>query len=122
MTVVRPWPPPQGQRKELLGPARKGSWPCMEENELYSSATAGEGLPLLLGRPPQGVVGRSCGPWLAASESSCPVAAPNPGQSPYQLLCLISGSGLRWLSLDCSGCQASSPTPTPVAHSLLPGP
>ncbi|XP_039099677.1 docking protein 2 [Hyaena hyaena] len=28
-----------GQRKELLGPARKGSWPCMEENELYSSAT-----------------------------------------------------------------------------------
>ncbi|VFV34884.1 docking protein 2-like [Lynx pardinus] len=30
----------QGQRKELLGPTRKGSWPCMEENELYSSTTA----------------------------------------------------------------------------------
>uniref|UniRef100_A0A8C8WAF4 Docking protein 2 n=1 Tax=Panthera leo TaxID=9689 RepID=A0A8C8WAF4_PANLE len=29
-----------GQRKELLGPTRKGSWPCMEENELYSSTTA----------------------------------------------------------------------------------
>ncbi|XP_070112062.1 docking protein 2 isoform X3 [Equus caballus] len=28
-----------GQRKELSGPEGKGSQPCMEENELYSSAT-----------------------------------------------------------------------------------
>ncbi|XP_066124134.1 docking protein 2 isoform X2 [Saccopteryx bilineata] len=28
-----------GQRKELLGPEGKGGRPCMEENELYSSAT-----------------------------------------------------------------------------------
>nr|XP_035931105.1 docking protein 2 isoform X1 [Halichoerus grypus] len=31
---------PRGQRKELLGPGGKGSRPCMEENELYSSTTA----------------------------------------------------------------------------------
>ncbi|XP_014652168.1 PREDICTED: docking protein 2 isoform X1 [Ceratotherium simum simum] len=28
-----------GQRKELSGPEGRGSWPCMEENELYSSTT-----------------------------------------------------------------------------------
>lgn len=47
VAVLRPWPLPQGQRKELPGPAGKGSRPHMEENELYSSTTAGEGLPLL---------------------------------------------------------------------------
>lgn len=41
--MVRPWPPPQGQRKELLGLEGKGSRPCMEENELYSSAATGTG-------------------------------------------------------------------------------
>ncbi|XP_006778450.1 PREDICTED: docking protein 2 [Myotis davidii] len=30
-----------GQRKELPGPEGKGSGPCMEENELYSSTTTG---------------------------------------------------------------------------------
>lgn len=55
MTVVRPWPLPQGQRKELLGSAGKGSRPCMEENELYSSTTAGEGLPLPQGAPSPGL-------------------------------------------------------------------
>ena len=49
---------------------------------------------------------------LAASESSCPVVATNPGQSPYRLLCIVSGSGLRWGSLDCLQRQAS-PTPSP---------
>lgn len=41
--VVRPGTSPQGQRKEPSGLEGKSGWPCMEENELYSSSAAGEG-------------------------------------------------------------------------------
>ena len=43
--VVNVGPSPQGRRKELSGLEGKGGRPRMEENELYSSATAGEGAP-----------------------------------------------------------------------------
>lgn len=82
VTVLRAGPLPQGQRKELSGPEGKGSQPCMEENELYSSATTGEGgclfcrcaLPRAwwgrgVGQPAAGRVFLPCGcpqPWPAA--------------------------------------------------------
>lgn len=57
--VVNVGPSPQGQRKELSGLEGKGGRPRMEENELYSSATAGEGAPRFSpGCSLQGVVGR----------------------------------------------------------------
>lgn len=49
LVTWRDRPVPQGQRKELPGPEGKGSGPCMEENELYSSTTTGEGV----ARPPR---------------------------------------------------------------------
>lgn len=44
VTAVRTRLPPQDQRKELSGSEGKGNQPCMEENELYSSAAVGEGV------------------------------------------------------------------------------
>lgn len=114
VAVLRPWPLPQGQRKELPGPAGKGSRPRMEENELYSSTAAGEGLPLL---------GRLCreGLWAsAAADSSCPVVAPSPGQPPYQPLCIASGRP-SWGSLACPECQAFSRGSGPVPWAPLRG-
>lgn len=50
VTVLRAWPSPQGQRKKLSGLEGQGSRPRMEENELYSTATTGEGPPAVPGR------------------------------------------------------------------------
>lgn len=44
-TVLSAWTSPQGQRKKLSGPEGPGSRPHMEENELYSTRTTGEGPP-----------------------------------------------------------------------------
>lgn len=60
VTAVRTRLPPQDQRKELSGSEGKGNQPCMEENELYSSAAVGEGVQggcFSAGCFPQGVVG-----------------------------------------------------------------
>lgn len=78
--VVNVGPSPQGQRKEQSGLEGKGGRPRMEENELYSSATAGEG-PLLLPRllsPGRG--GEEVRAGRQPAQSSCLVVAPGPSQ------------------------------------------
>lgn len=96
--AVRDWRLPQGQRKELLGPTGKGSRPRMEENELYSSTTAGEGLSPL--QPPQGYGGVGLW-WLRLSLPALWLspAPASPGQPPYQPLCIASGRVPGWGSL-----------------------
>lgn len=78
--VVNVGPSPQGQRKEQSGLEGKGGRPRMEENELYSSATAGEGAPA----SPQAALsrawwGRGEG-WPSAGPVFLPVVAPGPSQ------------------------------------------
>lgn len=109
--MVRPWPPPQGQRKELLGLEGKGSRPCMEENELYSSAATGTGAACL------GCGEEEVQPWGQGllQGAFLPVVAPSLASPLIGLPALLPGAaqgGGAW--------PAWRASPSPVALSLLP--
>ena len=77
--VVSLGPSPQGQRKELEG---KGGRPRMEENELYSSATTGEGPASAPWELSPGRGGEEVRAGRLPAQSSCLVVAPGPPASP----------------------------------------
>lgn len=111
--VVNVGPSPQGQRKEQSGMEGKGGQPRMEENELYSSATAGEGAPA----SPQAALSRA---WWGGGEGRpaagpvfLPCGCPWPQPAPFQLLRIASGPAQGW-----GGWPDLKVSPSPLARSL----
>lgn len=111
--VVNVGPSPQGRRKELSGLEGKGGRPRMEENELYSSTTAGEGAPA----SPLAVLSRAWWgggeSWPAAGPVFLPCGCPRPQPAPYQPLLIASGQAQGW-----GGWPALNVNHSPLARSL----